>query len=155
MYLAQVLEHAIVNAMIVLDLVPNVKGKVKSVEEWEERFDAFMEMHFERTFGKLVTAIRAVAVLPDELVEAPKECNRRRNYLVHTFFRVQAEDFMNEKGRWQMVKELRQIESLFTRTTHSFEQVMKPEWEKHGMRGCASHRWGWKSGTSPGAETLI
>ncbi len=40
---------------------------------------------------------------------------------------------MNEKGRWQMVKELRQIESLFTRTTHSCEQVMQPEWEKYGM----------------------
>lgn len=41
----------------------------------EKRFDAFMEMHFERTLGRLVTAIRAIVPLPDEVINALKECN--------------------------------------------------------------------------------
>jgi hypothetical protein len=52
MQFAQELEHAIVNAMIVFDLVPKAMGTVKSAEDWHQRFDAFMELQFDNTCSR-------------------------------------------------------------------------------------------------------
>lgn len=133
MQLAQTLEHAIVNSMIVLDLVPQSRGKVTTVAEWHERYDAYHDMQFEKTLGKLVRAAREVATMSDELVASLQECIRKRNFLAHHFFRVRAEMFMDEPGRRAMVDELNEIQALFERTTDAFEATMQPAWDRYGF----------------------
>ena len=49
-----------------------------------------MEMHFEKTLGRLVAAIRAVAPLSDDLFGALKECSSKPSWLAHGFFRERA-----------------------------------------------------------------
>jgi hypothetical protein len=131
--MAQILEHAIVNSMIVLELVPNLVGKVKTVEEWYRDHDAFQDQQFEKTLGRLVGAVRAVATMSDQLVGDMQECIRKRNYLAHHFFRVQAEAFMNEAGRRQMSAELGDIQALFKRTIDAFEAAVQPAWDRYGF----------------------
>jgi hypothetical protein len=131
--MAQILEHAIVNAMVMLDLVPKSTGTVKTVDEWYERHDAYLELQFEKTLGRLVGAIRAVATLSDQVVADLQECIRKRNYLAHHFFRVRAEEFVNEPGRRQMIGELQQIQELAERTIDAFEAAMQPAWDCYGF----------------------
>jgi len=131
--MAQILEHAIVNSMIVLDLVPNSVGKVKTVEEWYGHHDAYQDQQFQKTLGRLVGTVRAVATMSDELIADLQECTRKRNYLAHHFFRMRAEAFMNESGRKQMIVELSDIQGLFERTIDSFEAAMQPAWDRYGF----------------------
>ncbi len=131
--MAQILEHAIVSSMIVLDLVPRSKGKVVTVDEWYQRHDAYQEMQFEKTLGRLVGAVREVATMNDQLVADLQQCTRKRNYLAHHFFRVQAEAFMNEPGRRKMISELNDIQALFERTIGAFEAAVQPAWARYGF----------------------
>src|SRR5881409_3407281 len=93
--MAQILEHAIVNSMIVLALVPKSKGKVATVDEWYQQHDAYQEMQFAQTLGRLVGAVRAVATMSDELVADLQDCTDMRNYLAQHFFRERTEAVMN------------------------------------------------------------
>jgi hypothetical protein len=80
---AQNLEHVIVSAMLIFDLLPRAKGTTKLPEEREQLFDTFIELQRKNTLGKLIKAIRALTPLPDELAAALDACNRRRNWLAH------------------------------------------------------------------------
>jgi hypothetical protein len=143
MSLAQTLEFAIVNALIAFKLVPQVIDTVTSASERDQLFDAFMEQQFEKTLGKLVTAIRVIAPLPDHVISALKETNRKRNWLAHRFFRERTEAFMNEPGRQQMLMELHQIRDLFESTTQSFEQAVQPAYDRLGLNEESQRRfWG-------------
>lgn len=131
--MSQILEQAIVTAMVLLDLVPKTKGKIATVEEWHQRYDAYEAMQFEKTLGRLVGAVRAVATMSDELVADLQECTSKRNYLAHHFFRVQAEAFMSEAGRRRMIAELTDIQALFERTIGGFEAAVQPAWDRYGF----------------------
>lgn len=133
MQLVQVLEHAIANAMVLFDLVPEAKGRVTSVEEWQRQFDAYMLTSFEKTLGALVTRIQSAAPIPDSLVSSLRECNAKRNFLAHRFFRERAEKFLSESGRSHMLSELREIQMLLENTIDLFEQTTKLVWQRYGF----------------------
>ncbi|MBS0526432.1 MAG: hypothetical protein JSS04_22570 [Proteobacteria bacterium] len=131
--MSQILEHAIVNAMVVLDLVPKSTGDVKTVDEWHERYDAYQELQFEKTLGRLVATVRAVTTLSDQVVADLKECIRKRNYIAHHFFRVRAEDFLDQSSRSRMIDDLVEIQELFERTIDAFEAALQPAWDRYGF----------------------
>src|SRR3954462_637501 len=92
-YYAQVLEHGIVNALVMLDLIPKRHHAARTVAEWEEMFDTFMSERFERTMGRLLHDLRAVPSVPDDLEPLLRDALPRRNRLAHSFFRDHAERF--------------------------------------------------------------
>lgn len=55
LYRAQVLEHGIVNALVVVDLIPSRRHLARSKTEWEVAVDEFMGLHFDHTMGKLMS----------------------------------------------------------------------------------------------------
>ena len=65
-YCGQVLEHGIVNAMVILRL-PNRERFTKG------DIDAFMDQQFENTLGKLIKNLRAETALPMDLEDLLKE----------------------------------------------------------------------------------
>src|ERR1700683_4730827 len=66
-YLAQCLEHGLVNALVYLDHIPNHPRPVRTLDEWSRSFDGFMNKQFENTLGQLIRRLRAIAKIPDEL----------------------------------------------------------------------------------------
>src|SRR5688572_27846814 len=66
-YRAQVLEHALVNALTILNLIPSRRHLARSRDEWSGEVDAFMDRSFEGTMGRLLNSLRSVAHVDPEL----------------------------------------------------------------------------------------
>jgi hypothetical protein len=63
-YLAQVLEHGLVNALVCAELFPRHAGKTITKKEWEADFDAFMNQQFEQTLGRLIRGLKSATSIP-------------------------------------------------------------------------------------------
>src|SRR5687768_13811856 len=87
MYRAQVLEHGIVNALAVLDLIPSRRHLARSREDWGAEVDAFMDRNFEVTMGRMMHNLRAVTQVAPELDILLRDALGKRNRLAHDFFR--------------------------------------------------------------------
>ena len=57
MYLAQVLEHGLVNALVYVDLLPSRAGKPLLRKQWESEYDSFTAGHFQTTLGKMIHSL--------------------------------------------------------------------------------------------------
>jgi hypothetical protein len=125
-YCAQVLEHGIVNALVVVDLIPSRRHLARSKPEWEGAVDAFMGLHFEHTMGKLMYDLRSVSKIPTDLDDLLKRALKKRNWLAHEFFRVRATEFLTSTGRDQMLMEVDECRDLFKAADEALENVIKP-----------------------------
>jgi hypothetical protein len=132
-YLAQVLEHGLVNALVFVDLVPNKSYQIKSKKEWEHEVDSFMDRHFEHSLGKMIRDLQAVVSVPEDLESLLAEALKRRNYLAHHFFRERAPEFMTTKGRDTMVGELREAQELFRQADQRLGEAIRPMRERYGV----------------------
>jgi hypothetical protein len=133
MYLAQVLEHGLVNALVVLDLLPSRVGKPVPRKEWEREFESFMERHFETTLGRMIRNLKTVTPVPTELETILSDALRRRNFLAHDYFRERAEKFMSIEGREDMLSELQEAQALFEEADAKLTDVSRPLREKFGL----------------------
>lgn len=87
MFTAQVLEHAIVNALVISDLIPNRRDKAASRESWSVEVDQFMESHFESTMARLIKAFRKMATVSENLEKKLGQSLQMRDFLAHRYFR--------------------------------------------------------------------
>lgn len=133
LYLAQCLEHGLVNALVYVDLIPRKARAVRTKEEWTAEFDSFMGRNFMQTLGSLIRDLRDTTTVPPELEDKLTHALRRRNYLAHHFFRERAEKFMSVRGRDSMVRELEEAQTLFQAADDLLDQAIKPIREKHGF----------------------
>ena len=125
-YLAQVLEHGFVNALVCADLLPRLAGPVSSKEQWASEFDTFMDGHFEHTLGKLIKIIQNQVAVPAVLEKKLGEALKLRNFLAHGFFRERAVEFASFSGREKMLTELKAAQQQFKRADLELEEVAKP-----------------------------
>lgn len=125
-YYAQVLEHGIVNALVVVNLIPSRRHLACSKAEWEAAVDAFMGLHFDHTMGKLLYDLRSVSKIPTDLDDLLKRALRKRNWLAHEFFRERAAEFLTATGRYQMLAEVDGCRDLFKAADEALENVVKP-----------------------------
>ena len=102
-YLSQVLEHGIGNALVYASLIPNNIGKIRSSSEWHEKFDQFLGAHFEKTLGRMISALKTELTVPDDLESLLSAALKNRNWLAHHYFRERSDEFMNEAGRMKMI----------------------------------------------------
>lgn len=131
-YLAQCLEHGIVNALLLTDLVPHQGKTVRSAEEWSSKVDAFLDQKFEHTLGRMIRELQNVTSVPAELETLLSEALRKRNWLVHHYFRERAEHFVSASGRDRMIGELEEVQQVFLDAGVAIETVVKPLREKYG-----------------------
>lgn len=92
MYLAQIFEHGIVNALVILRLPEKEKYTRQDIDE-------FMEGRFQKTLGALLKHLKSEIVLPPDLESVLTEALNRRNYLAHHYFRERAEKFVTRNGQ--------------------------------------------------------
>ena len=133
LYMSQVLEHGIVNALVVLDLIPNRRHTVRSKSEWEMLVDDFMEGRFKKTMGTLIKSLKAIRHIPPELENEMREALHQRNWLAHGFFRDRSTDFGSYTGREKMLTEVDAARDLFSRIDDALEEIMNPLWHKAGI----------------------
>ena len=126
MYLAQVLEHGIVNALVYTDLIPRRAKDIESSEQWVREFDDFMNGQFEHTLGKLIKVLTKHVPAPRSLEGDLRKALKKRNFLAHGFFREYSEAFMSFDGRNKMLMELEGAQSTFSEVDEKLEAVIRP-----------------------------
>jgi hypothetical protein len=128
MYMAQVLEHGIVNAFVFLELMPKTKGK------WTpDEFEAYMDGEFDKTLGRLIGKLRKLTTINNDMESLLTVTLKKRNWLAHHYFRDRAKEFMNSSGRDSMILELQQCRDLFKETDEKLEAVIMPLMKKVGI----------------------
>ena len=130
-YASQVLEHGLVNALLVLDLIPKASA-IATPETWADKVDSFYETEFKRTLGSLVRRLRDVTTVSNELEELLRRALEKRNWLSHHYFRERAMEFLSVTGRDQMITELEEVRELFDAADKALDAVMKPIRQQYG-----------------------
>lgn len=130
MYLAQTLEHAIVNAMVILRLPEKEKYTRQDIDE-------FMEGSFQKTLGALLKQLKAEISFPPDLESVLVEALNRRNYLAHHYFRERAETIVTRNGRTLMLHELQSDQRLFEKADEQLAKAMKSLRLTHGATDSA------------------
>ena len=121
LYLAQVLEHGLVIALVYADMIPNRKPNQTRAD-----FDLFLDKHFETTMGKMIQHLKKHVAVPIEFEQLLLDARTKRNFLAHHYFRERADDFMKEAGREKMILELKAAQNLFEQTDDTLSEVVRP-----------------------------
>ena len=132
-YYAQVLEHGIVNALVILDLIPSRRHRAHSADEWGSEIDAFMDRHFQATMGRMMRNLRDLTQVDDNLEQLLSGALCKRNWLVHDFFRLRAKEFMSSPGRDQMLSEVDRCRDLFQSADKRLEATVAPLRREAGL----------------------
>lgn len=132
-YLAQVLEHGLANALVFLDLLPNRADNPVPRKQWEAEFDSFLERNFETTLGKMIRSLKAVTPIPSDLEAVLTDALTKRNFLAHHFFRERSDAFVSHEGRERMIEELQNAQALFDGADTKLSEATKSAREKYGF----------------------
>jgi len=133
MYKAQVLEHGLVNALVVVDLFASRVGKPMPRKQWETEFDSFMGKHFKTTLARMVQSLKAATSVPWDLEVLLSAALKERNFLAHSFFRDRATEFMTSGGRENMIAVLQEAQALFETADAKLWEVIRPIRERYGF----------------------
>ncbi len=125
-YYAQVLEHGIVNAMVVCKLSQGPSFTGSDV-------DPFMDNQFQKTLGKLIKNLRKLMPISNELESSLSTALNKRNWLIHKYFRERISDNLSYKGRQKMISELEETKEYFIRVDNMLEKELLPYMEKFGL----------------------
>ena len=125
-YSANLIEQSLVNLAVVLQL-PALN--LLSREAFEETFGDLEE----RTLGQLLKAARLATSIPDDLDELLHQALRKRNYLIHRFFREHAEDALSNAGRRLMINELRDMLAFLKDLDPRLQRIYLALWQEYGV----------------------
>lgn len=132
-YQAQCLEHGLVNALVLLDLIPNRRKLAQSTDDWADLVNSFMDSKFEFTLGRMIRALEEVTTVDSDLQNHLSTALSNRNWLAHNYFRERAEAFLTESGREAMLAELEATQAIFSQADNALEAAIKPAREKVGL----------------------
>ena len=133
MFKAQVLKHAIVNVLVLCDLIPNRRDKALSPESWTADVDAFMDGHFEDTLAWLIKSFRNVTTVSLELQKSLESSLRMKNFLAHRYFRERDIAWLTEEGRNGMIEELLDACRLFNEADGLIDELIEPLCRRYGL----------------------
>mgnify|MGYP007051731003 CR=1 FL=1 len=99
-YYSQVLEHQLVNMLVLLK-------RTQGLLPTEDDFDTLYERKFSNTLGQLINEIKQVFELTDEELQEMKSILKTRNFIVHDFFKEKITLTFTRTGRNEIIEELR------------------------------------------------
>jgi len=106
MYYAQVLEHEIVNLLVLAHIVEAQENAENILSDpWEDRF--------RDTLGQLFRKLEPFLADDRELVDDLGEAVRVRNRLAHSYWRDHADDSLSLYGRDEMIQGLIETRDIF------------------------------------------
>ena len=118
-YLAQCIEHSLVNGLCYFDLLPN-----KKPEDTTETYDLYADKHFSTTMGVLIKNFTKSHSLTQELMDLLNETKIKRNFLVHDYFRERAVELGSSEGLNKIINELQEIQLLFTTMDSKLDELI-------------------------------
>jgi hypothetical protein len=126
MYAAQVLEHSILTlaAGLFMTKAPVITRQV---------FDATFSDLDRKTMGALLKAAQSIMPIPTDIDVVLTDALQKRNYLTHHFFRKHAEIFTHERGRQEMIAELRSLIKAFQRADELVTPLYMAIWKRFGI----------------------
>jgi len=133
LFLAQVLEHGLVNALVLVELLPTRAGNPVPHKQWEATYDSFCEQNFKATLGKMIRNLKEAVVIPANLERILDEALRKRNFLAHDYFRERDVAFLSKEGREKMIDELQDAQALFKAADTNVEEVTKTARDRYGI----------------------
>jgi hypothetical protein len=125
-YAAQVLEHGLVNFV----LVSRTIGSVFATLDERDTFEAEL---FGSTMGRQLRHALAEVPIADADVELLQAALRTRNFLVHDYFRERAADMLSESGRNRMLAELDEMRDELCAADGSLSAVTYTLMERAGL----------------------
>jgi hypothetical protein len=124
LYLAQLLEHAIVNVLQLGYWTKFKKGThppptKDTISKHIAKADETMEKHFTETMYDLKRSLRKSGIaVPDELWGLLGTAIERRNWLAHHIFRERALEMGSSVGRRGVIAEPNDIQQMLTEASH-------------------------------------
>ena len=86
-----------------------------------------------KTFGTILREARAVVALPKDIDNKLTKALEFRNYLAHRFFLENAEPFISESGKANMIEELRSILAFINDVDDQFNPIWIGAWKALGF----------------------
>ncbi|GGF31914.1 hypothetical protein GCM10011611_42520 [Aliidongia dinghuensis] len=132
-YLAQVLENGLVNALLLIDFIPKNVSNIKSHIDWSREFDAFFDSRIALTMGNLIRELKKVTTIPDTLEKQLLLALERRRFLVHHYFRDNVRFFQTDEGRNKLIADLEGYGRDFSAANRALEALLTPLYAKYGI----------------------
>ena len=110
------IEHSLINA-VTFDgaFKEGRRKKIRTQSEWEHLVDKHFARATKATLGTLIKGLSGIREY-DSVVSRLDAANRKRNYLVHHFFREEIAYFSSNEGLWFLLSEImkvrREVESI-------------------------------------------
>lgn len=121
-YMANVLEHGVMNLAVAL-LSKDVPGiTVEDVDRLYESFD-------KKTFGQVIRAAKAKFDFSESFAAELELALDHRNYLAHRFFIVHDIDILTKSGRHKMIDELIEIVEHLKKVDQEMDKMWISAWE--------------------------
>jgi hypothetical protein len=126
-YQAQVLEQGLIALVLFIKRIQNPNMEVRNIDKIELNLD-------KRTFGRIIKSANQYREFPCELDSELRIALLKRNYLMHHYFKIHDKDFMCDKGRKKMIKELRKIIKVFTHIDRRLEEYILSIGKKYSIK---------------------
>ena len=126
LYQANLLEASLINLAVVLQL-----DRVGAITR--QLFEKSFETLETKTLGQLLRATRSLTSVPDELDVLLDKALKRRNFLIHDFFRIYAADMTHSAGIRMMIEELNSIIRVHQQADEGVTQIYELLWKKYGV----------------------
>jgi len=139
MHSASCVETGLTIALMQAELMAQTYGRSKrerkapTREQWEAMFDHYMAQQEQLTLGVLIPRIRSVLKLGGQVYGLLDESLKRRNFLVHVFFRDNAAEWSHHAGRQGMIDQLDKDNDLFEATDQAVQAAVAPVLAKIGI----------------------
>lgn len=132
MYMVQVLEHGMVNAFIVMRILPTIQSH-RDKASWHATFDGSYEINLARTYGSMLRQLEMLDELPSDLLARLRAAKEDRDVLAHRFFRQNDIAFMNRDGRTEMIAWCEDRIEMFKRLSDELDEFIAPIQERFGI----------------------
>lgn len=132
MYMAQVLEHGMVNAIVVMKMLPTARTHANNAD-WQCAIDNAFETGLARTYGNMVRQLETLPEFPPELLMRLKAVKDDRDILAHRFFRQNDMAFMNRGGRTSMIAWCEERAETFRALSDEIDSFLAPIQEQYGL----------------------
>lgn len=132
MYMAQVLEHGMVNATIVMRTLPTRRAHPDEAS-WHAAFDRAYKTGLGLTYGNMLKELTAITDFPRPLLAQLQAAKEDRDVLAHRFFRQNDLAFMNQDGRTAMIASCEARVKLFKTLSDDIGAFVAPIAAQHGI----------------------
>lgn len=140
-YMANVVETAFAQTLLQVEFMTGIreefirtKGKNFDRQKYEDDFDTYFDKQLSRTMGELARRVGEFPDFGDELKGRINDAIKRRNFLIHDYWRETSMSIMTEDGRTEMIDELSEDSERFDKLAKDIHEATKPVRRKLGIK---------------------